>query len=187
MNAKLRFVVAVAVLGLAQDKFMKDRLENEDTIGARLGTAVTAMRMWRDYPVFGVGFFQYHNLRENYIEPVEIPGMPVIRFVFFRKNAIHDIYLGPLAETGIVGTAMQFAIYWLVFRAFLRKYALRKRGDDFADLVVPVFAGLLVGYMVGGLVIDYRFFSVVGTLFMVSAGIIEGYRQDENPPVAVNA
>lgn len=178
--AVLAPIIAVAALGLAQDEFMKERVENEDTIGARLGTAVTALRMWQDYPIFGVGFYEYQHVRDNYIAPVDIPGMPLIRFVFFRHNAIHDIYLGPLAETGIVGMGLQAWIYALVLRTVRRKYMLRKDGDHFASLVLPVFAGLLAGYMVGGLVIDYRFFSVVGTLFMVCAGIADGYRPQDS-------
>ncbi len=174
-------ILAVGVLGLAQDKFMKERVENENTIGSRLATAVTVFRVWRDAPVFGCGFFQYRNVREHYIEPVEIPGLPVIRFVQFRHNAIHDIYLGPLAETGLVGTAMQFGIYVLIWRAFVRKFPRRSEDDEFASLLMPVLAGILVGYLVGGLAFDYRFFSVTGTLFMLSAALIDGYRNETAP------
>ncbi len=174
-------IVAVGVLGLAQDKFMKERVENENTIGSRLATAVTVFRVWRDAPVFGCGFFQYRNVRERYIEPVEIPGLPVIRFVQFRHNAIHDIYLGPLAETGLVGTAMQFGIYVLIWRAFVRKYPRRGEEDEVASLLMPVLAGILVGYLIGGLAFDYRFFSVTGTLFMLSAALVDGYRRDAVP------
>jgi hypothetical protein len=42
---------------------------------------------------------------------------------------------------------------------------------------MPVLAGILVGYLVGGLAFDYRFFSVTGTLFMLSAALIDGYRR----------
>lgn len=177
-------IVAIGFLGLAQDEFMKERVENEDTIGARLGTAVTVLRVWRDHPVFGVGFFQYKNVRDQYVQAVEIPGMPTIRFVQFRRNAIHDIYLGPLAETGLIGMFLQSMIYILIWRAMLERYRLRSSGDHFGEMVVPVFAGLAAGYMVGGLVIDYRFFAVVGTLFMVCAGITYGYRRDAKEPSA---
>jgi O-antigen ligase len=178
-------ILAVGVLGLGQDKFMKERVENENTIGSRLATAVTVFRVWRDNPLFGCGFFQYRNVREKYIEPVEIPGLPTIRFVQFRHNAIHDIYLGPLAETGLVGTAMQLAIYVLILRAFVRKYYRRHVEDHYVSFVMPVLAGILVGYLVGGLAFDYRFFAVIGTLFLVSAGIIDGYRIESSPAAAV--
>ncbi len=168
-------VVAVGFLGLAQDKFMKERVENEDTIGSRMGTAVTVARVWRDHPVFGVGFFQYRNVREKYIQPVEIPGLPVIRFQQFRHNSIHDIYLGPLAEEGLVGTAMQAAIYVLIFVALIRKFFGRARDDPFTARILPILGGIMIGYLVGGIAFDYRFFSVVGAIFMVCAGITDGY------------
>ena len=175
-------IVAVGFLGLAQDKFMKERVENEDTIGSRLGTAVTVMRVWRDYPLFGVGFYQYQHVRERYVQPVEIPGMAPIRFLQFRRNPIHDIYLGPLAEGGIVGMSMQVTIWLLILRRFRRLYARRREGDDLASYALPVFGGLMCGYMVGGLAIDYRFFSVVGTLFLSSAAIVDGFAAQEVQP-----
>lgn len=174
-------VVAIGVLGLAQDKFMKDRMENEATIGSRLGTAVTVMRVWRDHPIFGVGFFQYAHVREDYVAPVEIAGFQTIHFWQFRRNSIHDIYLGPMAETGIVGMCLQYAIYFAMLRVFLRKYFKRRDDDEVAGYVIPVFAGLMAGYLVGGLAIDYRFFAVISTLFMLGAGVIDGHQ----PPARV--
>jgi hypothetical protein len=172
-------IVAIGFLGLAQDKFMKERVENEDTIGSRLGTAVTVMRVWRDYPIFGVGFYQYQHVRERYVQPVEIPGMAPIRFLQFRRNPIHDIYLGPLAEGGLVGMSMQVGIWLLMLRRFIGIYGRRREGDDFANYVLPVLGGLMCGYMVGGLAIDYRFFSVVGTLFLSCAAIVDGFLTGE--------
>lgn len=171
-------VLAVAVIGVAQDKFMKERLENEDTVGSRFGTAVTVLRVWRDHPLFGVGYYQYQNIRDQYIQPVEIPGMAPIRFVQFRHNSIHDIYLGPLAETGLFGMGLQFSIYYLVWSAMRQHLRRRSAGGEFENLITPVLGGMIVGYLAGGLAIDYRFFSVVATLFLVSAGILAGYRPE---------
>jgi O-antigen ligase len=179
-------IIAVAVLGLAQDKFMKERVENEDTIGSRLGTAVTILRVWRDNPVFGVGFFEYRNVLEDYVQPVEIPGMPTIRFVQFRHNPIHDIYLGPLAENGLVGAMLQIVIYVLIFKAFLRGLAHRNAGGHVVRYVYPILGGVMAGYLVGGLAFDYRFFSVVGTFFMSSAGAISGIDLDETMPTPLH-
>jgi O-antigen ligase len=182
--AVLAPILAVAVLGLAQDKFMKERVENNDTIGSRIGTAVTVLRVWRDHPLFGIGFYQYQDVREQYIQPVEVPGLPTIRFNQFRNNPIHDIYLGPLAESGLVGSSLQFAIYFMVLRTFLRKFARRHEGDHFAYYVMPVLGGLMVGYLVGGLAFDYRYFSVVGVLFFACASVVDGYRIEEDPTPA---
>jgi O-antigen ligase len=177
-------ILAVGVLGASQDKFLKERVENENTLGSRVATGITALKVWRDSPVLGVGFFQYRKARENYIEPISVPGLGTIRFVQFRHNNIHDIYLGPLAEDGLLGMGMQIGIYLLIFRTFVRKYKWRTRGDPFALYIIPVLAGILAGYLVGGLAIDYRFFSFIGTLFYMSAGILEGYEPAENVNVS---
>ncbi len=172
-------IVAVGFLGLRQDKFMQERLENEDTLGSRVGTAATALRMFRDHPLIGVGYFQFRQAREDYIQPVNVPGLGTVRFTQFRHNHIHDIYLGPLAENGLLGAFLQGMIYYLILRELFRKYRYRKRGDPFAVYFLPILAGIFVGYWFGGLAIDYRFFAFTDTLFFMSAGILFGYRGEE--------
>lgn len=172
-------LAAVFVLGAAQDQFLKERVENRDTIGSRFGTAATALRMFRDHPILGVGFYEYKVRRYEYLEPVDVPGYGTVRFQQFRDNAIHDIYLGPLAEDGILGALLQGTIYLLIIRGFLARFRQRGSGREFPALVLPVFAGIFVGYLTGGLVIDYRFFSFVGTLFYATAGIMDGYPIDQ--------
>ena len=168
-------LVAVFVLGVGKDTVMKERLENEDTMASRVGVAVTVMRMWRDNPLVGVGFFRYWHERENYVDPVQVPIFGTIRFTNFRHTSIHDIYLGPLAETGLIGTFLQIAIYFIIFKAFMRQYRKRDGPTHFRLYLLPIFGGMFVGYLVGGIAIDYRFFSMVGVMFYSAAGIVNGY------------
>jgi len=177
-------LLAVSFLGLGQDKFMKERVENDDTLGSRFGTAATALRIFKDNPVIGVGYFQFRQAREDYIQPVDVPGLGTIRFVQFRHNHIHDIYLGPLAENGLVGALLQGGIYFLILQTFIRKFRWRSRGDPVAYYVLPVFAGVFVGYLAGGLAIDYRFFAFTDTLFYMCAGILYGYQGPEQQHVS---
>lgn len=173
-------VVAIMFLGISQDKVMKARVENEDTLGSRLGTFVTATKVWRANPIFGVGFNQYRHVLDNFVEPLDLPVIGVITVHQFRHNPPHDIYIAYLAENGILGALLQGAIYFLILRTFLVKYAWRREGDYFATFILPVFGGVFVGYLVGGLAIDYKFFSVVGTLFYSCAGILYGYQREES-------
>lgn len=177
-------ILAIGVLGIGQDTFMKERVENDDTLGSRVATGITALKIWRDNPLIGIGFFQYRQVRGDYIEPIDVPGLGTIRYIQFRHNNIHDIYLGPLAEDGLIGMGLQFAIYFLILKNLLRKYRWRKEGDYFAIYFIPVFAGMYVGYLVGGLAFDYRFFSFVGVLFYMSAGILYGYQRPEQQNVS---
>jgi len=177
-------LIAFSFLGIGQDKFMKERVENENTLGSRVATGITALKIWRDNPLIGIGFFQYRQVREDYIDPIDVPGLGTIRYIQFRHNNIHDIYLGPLAEDGLIGMGLQFGIYFLILKAFLKKFKWRKDGDYFAIYLMPIFAGMFVGYLVGGLAFDYRFFSIVGVLFYMSAGILYGYQRPEKKHVS---
>jgi O-antigen ligase len=173
-------VVAILFLGLASDKFMKARVENEDTIGGRLGTLVTALKVWQANPIFGIGLNQYRYELDNYIAPVELPIIGTVQVRQFRNNPPHDIYISRLAETGLVGIILEWSIYLAVFMTFLRHYRRQRLGDKFAIYILPIFAGVFVAYLIGGLAIEYRFFSVVGTLFFSCAGILHGYRPEED-------
>lgn len=173
-------LLAVFVLGLGSDKFMKDRVDDDNTIMARLGATITATRAWRDYPIFGVGFFKYKNVRERYVGPIELPIYGSVKLANFRNTSIHDIYLGPLAESGLVGMGLQVLIYFLALKAFLKQLRNRRLPEHYRVLILPVLGGMCVGYMVGGLSIDYRFFSVVGAIFYIAIGIVYGYTGSED-------
>ena len=178
MVAPLLIIVpflAIMFLGIGQDEFLKERVENDNTLDSRVGTLATALRVWQSEPVFGVGFFQYRNVRSDFVHALEVPVLGVIQFNDFRHNSIHDIYFGPLAEEGLFGASLQFGIYFLILRAFRQKFAWRSRSDHFATLIMPILAGMFLGYLVGGIAIDYRFFSIPGTLFFMCAGILYGY------------
>ena len=172
-------LLAVFVLGIGQDPIMKARVENEETMSSRVGVGVTALRMWRDNPLFGVGFFRYQYERVNYVDPVEVPVFGTIRFTNFRHTSLHDIYLGPLAETGLVGAFLQFSIYLVILKAFIAQFRNRHSPPHFRHFVLPIFGGMFIGYLLGGIAIDYRFFSVMGILFYSAAGIICGYTNDK--------
>jgi O-antigen ligase len=174
-------ILAISFLGVGNDDFMQERVENDDTIGARVGTAVTALRVWRDNPFLGCGSFRYRQVREDYLAPVEVPGMPKIRMVQFRRNAIHDMYLGPLAEDGLVGMGLQFAIFFFILKTLLAKYRVRGRGEHFGRFIVPLFAGIFVAYLVGGLAMSFRNVSMMGGLLYLGAGIAAGYRPEDDP------
>jgi O-antigen ligase len=176
-------VLAVFVLGLGDDQFAKERVENDDTLGSRVGTAVTVLRVWRDHPLFGVGFFHFNSVRERYLAPVEAPFLGTITFTQFRHNPIHDMYLGPLAEDGLFGALLQFALYFWVTKRVITLYRSRSADDHFGQYILPVATGMLVAYMVGGLAFDYRYFSVMGALFYMMVGIVAGHRHTESENV----
>jgi uncharacterized membrane protein len=178
-------VLAFSFLGLGQDNFMKERLEDENTIEARIGVMVTAARMWRDYPLTGAGFFKFKERREDYVQAVNVPGFGSIKFLYFRETSLHDIYLGQLAEVGLIGTSLQFASYFLILRMFLMKLGLARERRHYQRYLLPVMAGIFIGFLVGAMIIDFRYFRFIWILFMASVGMMAGYdpAEDRDEPI----
>jgi O-antigen ligase len=132
--------------------------------------------------MFGVGFFRYRSVWEDYLAPTDVPGYGTVRLRQVRGVSLHDIYLGPLAEDGLVGFGLQVVIYAMVFHRLRRRRAQSDSDDDFANLILPIFAGMYVGYLVGGIAFDYRYFSFVGALFYMAAGVQDGYDPERKGP-----
>ena len=180
-------LIAIFALGIGSDQVLQKRVENEDTLEARLGVLVTVLRMWKENPIAGVGFFRFRNERENYVGPVDVPVFGTVNVARFRHTSIHDIYFGPLAETGIIGALLQFSIYLIILVTFIRHYRDPNGPPHFKQYVLPVFAGIFCGYLLGGIAIDYRFFSMVGVIFYSAAGMMYGHNghdesQNDAPP-----
>lgn len=176
-----RLVIAGAILSAAglinvqQDKQFVERMGTEHTVTGRVGTMTRAYRIFMDYPLFGCGYFRYNFIKRDYQGTIEVPIFGVIRRSEDIGASIHDMYLGSLAEEGLVGASLHIAIYLQILLLFRRKYRLRRHGDRFAIELMPAIAGLMVGYLVGGLAIDYRFFESLLAPFFLMAGLVAGY------------
>jgi O-antigen ligase len=176
-------IAIVAVLGallgamqLANSEFFQERLHNLNTVENRLGFLVNAIRMIRDHPYFGVGYFKFNEYRGLYNQAAYIPLYGFIKKGAAANTPIHDIYLGRMAEEGMVSTFFQFAFYFVIFKAFLKKWRSEPKGRWFDQDTLALFAAIMVCYLVGGMVIDYRYFDLVNVIFYFLAGLIYGYQ-----------
>jgi hypothetical protein len=176
----------LGLLGLGQDQFLKERMETEQTVASRFGTMGNVLRVWKDNALFGVGMYRYRLVKLEYYDIESVPIFGTVSRAVAESSVIHDIYWGVLAEDGLVGFSLQLLIYFLMYRAWRRKYRYRHYGDHFARDVLPLVAGLYFAYLVGGAVIDYRYFSFVGALFYTFAGIVDGYDPRSDPVTARN-
>ena len=177
-----RFAAIAVILGMfgllnpTQDKMYTERMENEDTIGNRVTVWAATAQIFRANPIFGSGFFTYKKVREQYVHTVDVPILGVIKASSGRKGTIHDIYMGVLAEEGLVGACLLISIYISIFKTFIKKYRYRKQGDHFAIYMMPPLAGLMIAYFVGGIAFDYRYFTTIPSLFYFFAGVVAGYK-----------
>jgi hypothetical protein len=178
-------LLAVVVLGLGaaqfvqRDAFMQERIGYEGTVTGRLNKVVTAFRIWRDHPIFGIGYGKYQEVKHQYKQAVEVPFFGVIRGQQGFESSLHDIYWGVLSEEGIVGMLLQLTIWGLILKTLWKKFKWRKRGDYFAIYILPVIACIFAAYWAGGVAFDYRYFAAMGGLFYFAAGILYGYGEGE--------
>lgn len=171
-------VLGTGLINLQKDDFFNERMGTEQTITGRIGTLGRAYRVFVANPLFGCGFFRYNEVKAEYMGTMEVPIYGVIKRTHDVESTLHDMYIGALAEEGLVGVSLLVAIWWQMLRIFRRKWALRKQGDRFALYAMPVLAGTILGYFAGGIAFDYRFFAAMGSLLFFSVGLIAGYAPD---------
>lgn len=172
----------IAVLGgmlgvtqMANTEFLQERMENTGTIENRLGFLANTFRVIRDHPIFGIGYFRWMDYIGEYNQTTYVPFYGLIRKKMGSHVPPHDIYLGRLAEEGIVGSFFQWAFYFVILRAFIAKWRRDVWSDWFNRNTMVMLAAMMVTYLVGGMVIDYRYFDLINVIFYLVAGLIYGY------------
>jgi putative inorganic carbon (hco3(-)) transporter len=86
---------------------------SESALRGRESENLAALEMFRDYPILGVG---PHNYPLKYLAYSEEIGLDPR----LEQREPHSLYLGALAETGIVGGVALLAILWLALRGAWR-------------------------------------------------------------------
>lgn len=175
LSAVASVLLFAGFISLASDTFLQKRLATEGTITGRINTLATAYRMFRDNPIFGVGLNMYVHESQNYREPINVPFYGLIRSQWDKTASPHDIYVGSLAEEGLVGMGMQIAIYALIFVTALRRRRLYSGDVEHSDYLYPAFVALAAAYLIGGLGFDYRHFETLSGVFYLVAGAVTAY------------
>ena len=172
-------LLLIKVVNVQEDEFLQDRLEATNPIESRAGNLVTGLRMWRHYPLFGCGSYMYMENAVDFVAPVELPILGIAHVNQFRGSPAHDMYIAPLAEDGAVGALLQIMIHIMILRVSFLKLGLRRRNDYFATYILPIFFGIYAIYFFGGLIISFRHFAILGSLYYMAAGITYGYTPEE--------
>jgi O-antigen ligase len=173
----------VGVIQAATDQeLLTKRVGDMQTIDNRLAAMSAALRMWRDHPLFGIGFFNWDSFYDLYRRGEEIPLYGYVDRYAGRGVVIHDIYWGRLAEEGIFSLGLLVAAATMVYVRFRKLWRRVADTDVLNRDGLAVMAGIFVCYLVGGLAIDYRYFDLVNAVPYMLAGILYGYRIPDHPP-----
>ncbi len=166
------------LINLKQDRFFQERIGTEDTVAGRVGTLAAAVRIFSDSPVFGVGFFRYNEVKSEYKETIQVPFFGVIKRGDYINASLHDIYIGVLAEDGLVGATLQAWIYAMILLILYRLMRSETVDQHFKQNIVPMITGIVLGYFVGGATFDFRYFTTLMGLFYFFAGVASGFYGD---------
>lgn len=86
----------------------------------RIDRWMTAVNMWYDHPLLGVGWGRYPDVYQNYYHYLNAYSIQL-------RMGAHNLYLEVLAEAGLVGLIV---LLWLLTAALLHAWALWRRLRD---------------------------------------------------------
>jgi O-antigen ligase len=114
--------------------FTRGRVMVVSSVKVRLQMAASALNIFKDYPIFGVGPGNYSDLMQDYY-PDQAKGA--------RKHLhAHNTYLEVLAEMGVLGLLSLFWILALFFRQGYR--AIKKDPDVYNISFMIMFLAIFV-------------------------------------------
>ena len=162
------------LLQMANTDFLQERIANTGTIDNRMMFLTSAWRIFQDYPLFGVGYLRYNQFRDQYSYGADVPIYGYIKRSFSEGMSIHDIYLGRLAEEGLVSVVLLAAFTIVILRTLVARWRSGICGPWYNRDTLALIVAMMVCYHVGGMVIDYRNFDLLNVFYFFFAGIVYG-------------
>jgi probable O-glycosylation ligase (exosortase A-associated) len=169
----LLLVFLAGAVYLVRDSFLK-RMETiaeaseEASAKSRIILAASAVKMWLDYPIFGVGF------TEDNEQELIAKYVPAAYKESYQRKVIHNTYLQMLVDAGIFALLLYV---WLLLGAIwkmeLSIRRLKAQGRLDAAAVPLGVQTALVAYMVGSTFLSRTSFDFFYILVMLAATWLE--------------
>jgi putative inorganic carbon (hco3(-)) transporter len=147
---------------------------SEGAIRGRESENLAALEMFRDYPVLGVGPGNYPLHYLDYSQQIGLDSR-------LAPREAHSLYLGTLAETGVVGGLALLTVLWLALRGAWR--ARRRLAGPDGLLAEGIFVAL-VSFLVAGLFLHAaypRYLWIMVGLGLVAGNLARAQRVGEPP------
>jgi O-antigen ligase len=142
--------------------------ETDNSFLSRATENLTALQVFADHPVLGVGPGQFPNYYRDYADEIGIS-------VRAADREAHNLYLGIAAETGILGLV---AFFGAIGATFVQLARARRRALPLRPDLAAMAAGFmlaLVGYLASGLFLHLayaRYFWLVLALAGATATVV---------------
>lgn len=148
---------------------------SENAIRGRKSENLAALQMFRDHPILGVGPGNYSRQYLAYSERIGLDPR-------LEAREAHSLYLGALAETGIIGGCALIAVLWLALRGAWRGRRSLRGGE--ALLAEGIFVSLM-SFLVAGLFLHGAYPRYIWIL--VGFGFVAGQLARQAAPSPVPA
>jgi O-antigen ligase len=155
---------------------VRERLLAEGPITGRLEAYSTALKMFKDYPISGVGQGNFSTLYTLYAHGVAYQYFdPNERVVATPHNSL--LYI--LTQSGLMGLLPYLAFLLSSFWTTLRFYRCLTVGDGKARSLVIATWGAAVGYLLPSLAADTIAFPYAAVMFYTLIGGVLGWIMSE--------
>jgi O-antigen ligase len=161
------FVVGIIYGVTALSPDIKGRFAEDQTAKIRVIMAQSSVNLIADNPLFGVGQGKFDEAVERYLFDM--------RGAYVGADTSHVTILTILAELGLLG-----GVLWVLMIALnLRHSGIRLAELTKEDqLIVWVFLGNVVAWVINSLLIDMRWSMIGYTLLFISLGFIQNIFRD---------
>ena len=141
----------------------------DNSVKDRASLMLSALRIFTDYPVFGVGPGMVRYYTQEYARQIGLSALT-------RDYQAHNLFLGIAAEAGLLGLICFLLILYIPLRDLARvRKDWMKSHPDWSYLATAFFQ-VLIAYMVTGLFMHlsyYRFFYLMIALAVVASSLKE--------------
>ena len=145
-----------ALTAIEQSDASTQVVGDSGNLRGRATSAVAALLVWADHPLFGVGRGQFQQYYAQYAGVVAETGINA-RVDFGESRQAHNLYTSVAAETGTVGFVFFMAVFVVLlldlFRARRRWLATR---PDLAHLATGFILAILA-YLVSGIALHLSY------------------------------
>jgi O-antigen ligase len=170
-------VVALGFTQLQAESAASNRINNSQTIYARLGAYEQATEIFEQRPILGVGANRYYEAASE-LPLVRVHGVESVPYA-------HNSFLQTLAEYGLVGSVSLLAVSIAIWR-FIREF--RRCSVSSADAVLgAALTGAAIAYLMYSLTLGMLSYGPSNWFFAALLGIAAGRRCGGVHPAGVRS
>jgi O-antigen ligase len=144
--------------------------KRSDTVDYRYANYMVALNMFRDNPIFGIGYGNFTHAWRQYF------GAAEAEFTRDLTDGNNTTLLAILAEMGIVGISVYLVLLVSAWKICFSAYRQLRPDQDFERMQVIVAFGAFHAFLIMGITTDFRFHELFDSALFYLLGSISNPR-----------